>query len=287
MNSETPTPHILLLVCNSKLSWFTYQPENGWKLHRLKGEATLPVKGVKEFNNSIEEIDQRLGHADKLAPFPVHLISDIASSPLLKQLSVILDNHGARNWQVIRLEPLLVQANRHRPCPTENHELDLFASDKIHAWIEEILLPLITERLWGEPAWPLAEPPAPGSTENALHRHLRDLEQRCAWLEANRGDVPLPDGEVLLSFLPALYPHVFTVLSGADLALLIGRVEPFTILSPYPEPSAEVIRKKQREFLNLPIETERKVIRLVSSAAPHLKPRPEIVKHLEHLIEEV
>lgn len=54
------------------------------------------------------------------------------------------------------------------------------------------------------------------------------------------------DTERLASFLPALFPRVFTVLGAADLALLCGRVEPLAIPNPYPEPSEEALRTLQK-----------------------------------------
>lgn len=284
--ASAPVPTIVLLLHRKQAAWFLHAPDHGWKLRQIKGEPVFDLSSAADLTAVLREIDDKVGEANHLAPFAVQVFSDGESAPLLEQLSPTLAKLQVSNWQVLRLEPLLAQAERHRPIPCHTLRDILPDSGKARAWRDEVLLPLIAERLWGEPAWPPAPVTPPNPDDGALQRRVRELEQRCAWLEAQRGSGPLPEGEALLSFLPALYPHVFSTLSGADLALLIGRVEPFEIPSPYAEPSTEVVRKKQREFLALPPEVQRALVQLVRSVAPQLKPRPEIAHHIERLLSE-
>lgn len=285
---DKPAPSaIVLLLHRKQLAWFLHRPDQGWEPRTIKGESVFGLSSAADFKVVFEGIDKKLGKkTERLAPFAVHVLSDLESSPLLEQLPPILTQLQVSDWQVLRLEPLLAQAQRQRPLPGGALMDALSGSAEAQAWRDEVLLPLLAERLWGKPAWPPAPPAAPDPGEHALQQRIRELEQRCAWLEAQRGNGPLPEGEALLSFLPALYPHVFSVLSGADLALLIGRVEPFALPSPYPEPSAEVVRRKQREFRELPRSTQRAIVRLVQSVAPRLTPRPEMTQHIEQLLRE-
>lgn len=94
------------------------------------------------------------------------------------------------------------------------------------------------------------------------------------------------DGERLLTYLPALFPRVFTELSGADLALLTGRVEPYPIPNPYPEPSPETLHTLQRGFRALPREHQREIVGFIAHLPQRqqLRPRPEmqdLVRELE------
>lgn len=90
--------------------------------------------------------------------------------------------------------------------------------------------------------------------------------------------VPLrmPTAEQLLSYLPALYHQAFTILSGADLAILIGEVSPLRIPSPYPELSADALAMKQRAFMALPPEQQRQIVAFAQSASKRLRPRVEM-----------
>lgn len=86
------------------------------------------------------------------------------------------------------------------------------------------------------------------------------------------------DTERLLSFLPALFSRVFTVLGAADLAALCGRVEPFDIPNPYPEPSEETLRTLQRQFRALSRESQLQIVNFVQQLPQYqkLNLRPEM-----------
>ena len=92
-----------------------------------------------------------------------------------------------------------------------------------------------------------------------------------------------PSEELLLTFLPVLYQHAFTVLNGADLANLIGRVEPFAIPSPYPELSRDVLHAKQRAFHALPQEQQVKIVRFAQSVSKRLQARQEMLELIQSL----
>lgn len=91
-------------------------------------------------------------------------------------------------------------------------------------------------------------------------------------------DNKLLEPEVLVSYLPALYARVFNQIGPADLTILCGNVKPVEIPSPYPEPSELTVKVLQREFRQLPIELQKKIVYFTVSI-PHLKslkPRREM-----------
>lgn len=104
------------------------------------------------------------------------------------------------------------------------------------------------------------------------------LEQENDHLRARNAALQQVDAERLVSFLPALFPRVFTVLGAADLALLCGRVEPLAIANPYPEPSEETLRTLQKRFCALPQQLQQQIVRFIASLPQRrkLQPRPEM-----------
>ena len=112
------------------------------------------------------------------------------------------------------------------------------------------------------------------------------LEQENDHLRAQNAALQRVDAERLLSFLPALFPRVFTTIGPADLALLCGRTEPLALPNPYPEPTEETLRTLQKRFRALPQELQRQIVRFVADLPQRqkLQPRPEmreLVRDLE------
>lgn len=93
------------------------------------------------------------------------------------------------------------------------------------------------------------------------------------------------DAERLISFLPVLYPRVFTVIGASDLALLCGRVTPMDLPNPYPEPSEETLRVLQKRFRALPPPLQRQIVGFVTTLpqSQKLQPRPEMRELIEEL----
>lgn len=112
------------------------------------------------------------------------------------------------------------------------------------------------------------------------------LAQANERLRAENAALQQVDVERLMSFLPALFPRVFTVLGPTDLAQLCGRVEPLSIPNPYPEPSEETLRTLQRGFRALPQQLQQQIVRFVARLPQRHKLQPrsemrELVQTLE------
>lgn len=106
-------------------------------------------------------------------------------------------------------------------------------------------------------------------------------------LRAQNAALQQVDAEQLASFLPALYPRVFTAIGPADLALLCGRIEPLALPNPYPEPVEETLRTLQKRFRALPQVLQKQIIRFMADL-PHsrkLQIRPEMRDLVEALID--
>ncbi|WP_022653881.1 hypothetical protein [Aquaspirillum serpens] len=123
------------------------------------------------------------------------------------------------------------------------------------------------------------------SESERLEQERARLRRENEQLRTQNAAIEYIDTERLLSFLPALYSRVFTVLGPADLALLCGRIEPFDIPNPYPEPSEETLRTLQRRFRGLPQESQLQIVNFVQQLPQYqkLSLRPEMRSHIAEL----
>lgn len=105
-------------------------------------------------------------------------------------------------------------------------------------------------------------------------------------LRAQSAALQQVDAERLVSFLPALYPRVFTVIGSTDLGLLCGRVGSIDLPNPYPEPAEETLRTLQKRFRVLPLAVQKQIVGFVTSLpqSQKLQSRPEMRELVEELI---
>lgn len=113
------------------------------------------------------------------------------------------------------------------------------------------------------------------------------LQQNNLRLREENAALRQVDAERLVTYLPALFARVFTVLGASDLSLLCGRVEPLHIPNPYPEPSEETLRTLQKDFLALPRRQQQEIVDFITRLPQRqkLQPRPEMrstLSELEH-----
>jgi hypothetical protein len=252
-----------------------------WALSANQVPVELPIEGEKQWlactkgerlSQALADIDSRLGGHNSL-----QLIYDAKSQPNLEaalpKLLVQLSNRG---WQVLSFEHLAK-----RCALTVNAELPQ------KSLVAELLLPMLLA--------------ADNATERqrlqeVTHREHQALTQQLQWdreqimkenerLVAQNAILRRVDTEQLMSYLPALFPRVFTVIDGNELALLAGRIEPFKIANPYPEPSPETLYQLQRQFKKLPIDNQRQIVGFVSELPQRqqLTPRPEMRSLIEQL----
>lgn len=123
------------------------------------------------------------------------------------------------------------------------------------------------------------------SETERLAAERASLAQDNERLRAQNTALQQVDAERLISFLPALYARVFTMLGATDLALLCGQVAPLDLPNPYPEPSEETLRTLQKRFRALPQSLQRQIVGFVTGLpqGQKLKPRPEMRDLIEEL----
>ncbi len=252
-----------------------------WALSANQVPVELPIEEEKQWlacsngerlSQALADIDLRLG-----GNYPLQLIYDTKSQSTLEAaLPKLLVQLSKRGWQILSYEHLAK-----RCALTINAELPK------RSLVAELLLPMLlatdntTERQ---------------RLQAATHREHEALTQQLQWdreqimkenerLVAQNAILRRVDTEQLMSYLPALFPRVFTVIDGNELALLAGRIEPFKIANPYPEPSQETLYQLQLQFKALPIDIQRQIVGFVSRLPQRqqLTPRPEIRSLIEQL----
>lgn len=272
----TTTPCLVLLLIDRQLAAWLVKPGHAPKLQKIEGkQGWYGCADVDRLKQGIEDVRQRHGSELK-ADFRLEWVFDAASKALLEAaLPKLAPLLAASRWQLQRWEVLAERS----AAASERPPLD---------WVESQLVPLLLAGSDAEERLRLKEA-AEREHEHHKARLAQEREQLRAEnerLRAQNEALRQVDGERLLTYLPALFPRVFTELSGADLALLTGRVEPYPIPNPYPEPSPETLHTLQRGFRALPREHQREIVGFIAHLPQRqqLRPRPEmqdLVRELE------
>lgn len=273
----TPPTLVLLLVEQRMAAWLV-TPGVAPKAMPIEGEPDwVSCRTPDTLVQALDDLCSRL-HLGPGAEFVLELLGDDASRPLLTAaLPKLAPKLGGAIWQVQRWEPLAARCGR--PLQ-ERHTPD-------RAWIAEQVLPLLLAR---DDAQARQQMQATVQREHAslteqLQAERTRLQRENDTLRVQNDALRQVDADRLASFLPALFPRVFSELGGQDLALLTGRLEPYPLPNPYPEPSPETLRELQRRFRALPRELQRQVVGFMARLPQRsrLKPRPEMRELIEQM----
>ncbi len=274
---DTPlVSHLVLVLHTNELAAWQASPGGKPKALLIKGEQRLTVRHGQALESAHADIAERLrGNGVDVAC--THWLVDAGGRQWCADSAGKVGN--AAIWQLLAWEWLADRFGLGNATPWETQE----------TFIAQILPWLTT---------------ADDSHQRQQLQHTREREhhteterlagERAALAQENdrlRGQnaaLQQVDIERLASFLPALFPRVFTVLGPTDLALLCGQVTPLSIPNPYPEPSEEALRTLQRRFRTLPHELQKQIVGFVASLPQRqkLQPRPEmreLVQSLEGL----
>ncbi|MEL4285398.1 hypothetical protein AAEI02_11450 [Shewanella xiamenensis] len=252
-----------------------------WALSANQVPVELPIEDEKQWIacTKREKLSEALAEIDLLLweHYPLHLIYDAKSQSILEAaLPKLLVQLSKRGWQILSYEQLAK-----RCAFTINAELPK------RGLVAESLLPMLlaadntTERQQQQAATHRKHEALTQQPQLKREQIIRENER----LVAQNAILRRVDTEQLMSYLPALFPRVFTVIDGNELALLAGRIEPFKIANPYPEPSPETLYQLQRQFNKLPIDNQRQIVGFVSELPQRqqLTPRPEMRSQIEQL----
>ena len=253
---------VLCLVNNSLQAWEA-MPEKCPELVPLQGQEQLTICNVDNLYGAWRDLIERL---DDNGHTPEYVYWLLDSEGQTQWLNAVRQNNAITQiaWQVLAWEWLTERLN----LPTD---AQLNLKEKVLPWL------VSTEQR----ALTLAQEHEAARLTNERHR----LEQDNKQLRALNAALQKPDSEKLITYLPALYPRIFTQLGASELAALCGKIEPFNIPNPYPEPSTEILITLQKNFRNLPRDYQLDIVRFLTRLPQWQKisPRPEMAELIRKL----
>lgn len=264
---------VFLLSQGAVIAW-RLEPKKAPIRCKIQAETCFKVDSAAALAEAFRDVLARL-RGDGITPSHVHWLFDDASRALWAEAAPQLLSGGyvaqglAWEWLAERFA-LSIAPDLTDVALIESRLLPWFLSLENDSEREHMQAALLQEH----------------QSESARLEHERQrLQQENERLRTQNAAIEHIDTERLLSFLPALFSRVFTVLGAVDLAALCGRVEPFNIENPYPEPSAETLHTLQRRFRALPQETQRQILSFVRELPQYqkLNLRPEMRAHIAEL----
>ncbi len=277
--AKTPAATCLVLVLwGEELAAWQIAPGSAPRAVRLHGQERVNANSEQAIVAAFADAAERLrGDGTRLGK--VHWLADAAGRRLwVDSLPLVQTLPDSPIWQLLAWEWLVERFGLNDAAPWTISDL---LTRELLPWL--VTADTATERHQMQDA--LAREHHSESARLAAERdRLQHDNER---LRTQNAALQQVDAERLVSFLPALFPRVFTVLGATDLALLCGRLEPLPIPNPYPEPSVETLHTLQRNFRALPHERQREIVRFVAHLPQRqkLEPRPEL-RDLLHELEE-
>lgn len=300
MNQSTNTPQkqIAILLDADHIAVFRHQADKPWTPVHIKGEQILSLKNQKTnkskktnpFYDLLHELSEMYNDPQQLQCVQINFIYSREAVALLNEVPSCLETLHCTTWQILRLEHLISLTELRQPAPSEWCLAMLEKTESpAELWVSKYLLPAAESCLGIRPD-PVIETDvlkSSGISANPRTELTKNVRKSKADHSPKpKGQKPKQQtkmvyvyplqGEMLLTFLPALYQKAFTVLNGADLAALINRKEPFNIPTPYPEMSGDALRKKQSEFCSLGPEDKSRIVALAGDSKKYLQPRLEM-----------
>lgn len=264
---------LVLLLLEQHLACFSKRGARPWAHESIHGEAWYPLPKEGGLPVVLDELDKRFNRSDRLASVEIHLLAAQGAVPRLSSIGGNLEQRGCHRWQVLRWEPLrdragtLAGALASEPLPSDE-------------WLMGALLPVL------ESTFHYRDDAQAAERARAERQHVETLESlRAERLRLQNDLIAMQDQlaaqqrptvDVLLTYLPAIYRHVFGVISPHDLALLAGSLQVPQIPSPWPEPSLDTLQSLQARLCKLPAQ-DRDRLREFCQRLPHkLDVRPEM-----------
>jgi len=265
--------HLILVLHGKELSAWQADPAGKPKSLPIKDEARLSVPSLEKLESALADIAERL-RGDGVVVAHTHWIADAAGRAWCAACATQPEH--ALNWQLFGWEWLAERFGWGNARPR----------DVAESFTRQVLPWLI------------------GADDAAQRQHLKQARENEHLSEADRlkaeraalekenqhlrdqnAALQQVDAQRLVSFLPALFPRVFTVLGPADIALLCGRVEAPHLPNPFPEPSEETLRTLQKRFRSLPHDQQRQIVSFVAALPQRQKmePRPEMRERVQEL----
>jgi len=275
--------NLVFLLAEKKLTAWRFSAHAAAIPVLLLGAQQLNVYNAEDLSAAWNDANERL-QGEEITPCSVHWVLDRAGlalwtqKPPHAQQSTHDRHHSINVWQVLALEWVLECVKPQTPTAQLSDD-----------WIQFELIPWLLNT-GKNPEEKSSHKLLDGEPENeaSLLEEYRRLLEENGQLHLQNTAMQTIDPERLVRFLPALFQRAFTIIGAVDLAILCGRITPFNLPNPYPEPSDETLRTLQQQFRSLHIERQKQIIQFVRELPQRQKltPRPEmygLVRELEGL----
>lgn len=268
-------PTLAIVCVENRLAAWYLAPSSVPRSLNIHGQRQLDVTAPEILTSAYIDLSDRL-RDEGISVVQVHWLIDRNGRTHLEIDFPQRQGHSSTSWQVLAWEWIAEHFGL--------NEATLWESPN---WLESHFLPWLTTAGDATDRHDML-----GALANTYRTESERLASECAKLELENKclreqntALQQVDMERLASFLPALFQRVFTVLSGSDLALLCGRLEPVRIPNPYPEPSEESLRRLQKNFRSLPRQIQQQIADFVAQLPQRqkLQPRPEMRELLHEL----
>ena len=271
LNEEQPAAQLMLLLHSHQLSAWQAVPGLPPQTLQIKGELRLKLRDAQSLTSAHEDLAKRL-RDDGLHIAQTHWIADDQGRQWCAAQSLA-------SWQ-LPWEWLAQRFGLGDASPWDMTDV------QDEAWQAQILPWLIrADDAALRQSLQRSRENEHASETQRLAAERAVLERENEHLRTQNAALQQVDAERLASFLPALYPRVFTAIGPTDLALLCGRAEPLALPNPYPEPVEETLRTLQKRFRALPRELQQQIARFMTDLpqGQKIQPRPEMRELLEEL----
>ncbi len=266
--------HLVLIVNNENISAWHLAIGKSPQNIPVHGEAFFSITSAEDIHSALLDIKDNINGRDLGINRYHWLVDRHAHQKLIDSRHVMDFLDAGLNCQLISLEWLAARFG-YKEADLTSH----FVEQELLPWLftanDAAERKKMTDSLEREHA---------NESERLLNERIA-MEQENRRLKEHNAALRQVNKERLVTYLPALFNRVFTILGAADLALLCGCVEPLNIPNPYPEPSTEALRVLQRQFRNLPQHTQLEIVQLVQSL-PH-RQRLTVRSEMRELIHEL
>lgn len=271
LNQEHPAAQLMALLHSQQLSAWLAFPGLPPQALQIKGELRLKLRDALSLASAHEDLTKRL-RDDGLHITQTHWVADEQGRQWCAAQSLA-------SWQL----PWEWLAQRFGMGSTSPWDMSDVQDETWQAQILPWLIRVDDAAL--RQSLQRSRESEHASERERLALERAALERENEHLRAQNTALQQVDAERLASFLPALYPRVFTAIGPADLALLCGRVEPLALPNPYPEPVEETLRTLQKRFRALPPALQKQIARFMADLpqGQKLPLRPEMRELVEEL----
>lgn len=246
---------ITMLMHHSKISCFSKEA-NKWESFRLKGEEEIATS----LSEALEILNDSLGLSTQLQTVSVLILSANSSQDDVIEGINSYQRLSGSDWQFIKLDLLRnisgfkLKDARLEELPKALLSFDMTSTDQLDVLSQQA---------------------------DKMKDTLQSLQQEKMRLKAEIQSLQGVPMDYLVTFLPAIYKHFWSIIRPDELAILAGSLEAPAIPSPYSEPSKDTVLTLRKKLKALPESEQLRIKEFCHSLEHPLNIRNEMKAFLD------